>query len=81
MKLSENQEITGHTFAGKGTKKEIRERFRLESDYKIPADEWQKISGNGTVIVDGKQRKVELHWYEAEVEIYEMKVKRYLDES
>lgn len=81
VKLSENQEITGHTFAGKGTKKEIRERFRLESDYKIPADEWQKISGNGTVIVDGKQRKVELHWYEAEGEIYEMKVKRYLDES
>ncbi len=33
------------------------------------------------VVVDGKQVKAELHWYEADGEVVEMKVKRYLDES
>lgn len=80
-KLEEGQTVTGTTFAGKGTDTEIKERFRLESDYKIPSDEWQKVSGNGTVIVKGKPVKAELHWYEALGEIYELKVKRYLDES
>ena len=80
-KLAEKQEIAGHVFAGNGTNKEIRERFRLESYYKIPADEWKKVSGNGYVIVDGKKVKAELHWYEADGEVYEMKVKRYLDED
>lgn len=79
--LAEGQTITGKTFAGKGTDKEIRERFRLESDYKIPANEWEKVSGKGYVIKDGKKVKAELHWYEAGGEMYEMKVKRYLDED
>lgn len=80
-KLAENQEITGQAFAGKGTSKEIRVRYILESRYHIPADEWKKVSGRGYVIVDGKKRLAELHWYEAEDEIYEMKIKRYLDEG
>jgi len=80
-KLAEKQQIKGKTFAGKGTQIEIRDRFRLESDYHIPADEWEKVSGNGMVIIDGKPVEAELHWYEADGEIYEMKVKRYLDES
>ena len=80
-KLAENQKIEGKVFAGKGTDSEIRDRFRLESDYHIPADEWVKVSGKGYIIVDGKKRLAELHWYEAEDEIYEMKVKRYLDEG
>lgn len=80
-KLEENQRIEGKTFAGKGTDSEIRDRFRLESDYHIPADEWEKVSGKGYVIIKGKRVLAELHWYEADGEIYEMKVKRYLDES
>ena len=34
--------INGVTFAGKGTDTEIRDRFRLESTYNIPADKWEK---------------------------------------
>ena len=80
-KLAEGQNIIGTAFAGKGTSKEIRDRFRLESMYKIPADEWQKVSGVGYVIVNGKSVKAELHWYEAKGEIVEMKVKRFYDQS
>ena len=80
-RLAKNQTIKGKTFAGKGTSVEIRERFRLESDYSVPAEEWKKVSGKGYLIVNGKRRYTELHWYEADGEIYEMKVKRYLDES
>lgn len=81
VKLAEGQEIKGIAFAGKGTSKEIRDRFRLEAMYNIPADKWQKVSGKGYVIVKGKSRKAELHWYEADNEIVEMKVKRFYDES
>ena len=80
-KLAEGQKIEGVAFAGKGTNKEIRDRFRLESTYGIPASEWQKVSGNGMVIVDGKPQKAELHWYEANGQVVEMKVKRFYDES
>ena len=68
-------------FAGKGTDTEIRDRYRLESDYHIPADEWEKVSGNGYIIVNGKKRYAELHWYEADGEVHEIKIKRYKDES
>ena len=80
-KLAEGQRIEGSTFAGYGTDREIRDRFRLERDYGISADKWEKVGGKGYVIVDGKSILAELHWYEAEGEIVEMKVKRYLDES
>ena len=81
VKLAEGQHIEGTVFAGKGSKTEIRDRFRLESTYKHPASEWQKVSGNGFVVVDGKNKKAELHWYEAEGEMVEMKVKRFYDED
>lgn len=80
-KLAPDQKIIGKPFAGKDTEAEIREKFRLEADYNIPADEWQKMSGNGYVMLKGKRIKAELHWYEADGEVFEMKVKRYLDES
>ena len=80
-KLAEGQSIAGKVFAGKTTGKELRDRFRLESTYHIPADEWMKVSGKGKVIKDGKEVLAELHWYEANNEKYEIKVKRYLDES
>ena len=81
VKLAEGQHIEGTVFAGKGSKTEIRDRFRLESTYKHPASEWQKVSGNAFVVVDGKNKKAELHWYEAEGEMVEMKVKRFYDED
>lgn len=81
VKLAPNQKIVGKPFAGKDTATEIREKFRLEADYHIPADKWKKMSGNGYVMLKGKRTKAELHWYEVDGEVYEMKVKRYLDES
>ena len=80
-KLAEGQSIAGKVFAGKTTDKELRDRFRLESTYHITSDEWMKVSGKGKVIKDGKEVLAELHWYEANNEKYEIKVKRYLDES
>ena len=81
FRLAEGQTVSGKTFAGKGTDIEIRERYRLEVAYKKPADSFEKVSGKGYIIVDGKKRYAELHWYESENEVFEMKVKRFLDES
>ncbi len=81
VKLSEGQTIVVKAFAGKGTNVAIKGRFRLESKFNIPADEWKKVSGKGKIIENGKEVLAELHWYEADGEVYEMKVKRYLDES
>lgn len=81
VKLSEDQTISGTAFAGKGTSTEIKDRFRLESTYGISADKWEKVSGKGKVIIGNKTREAELHWYQADGEIVEMKVKRYLDEN
>ena len=52
-------------FAGKGTNRAIRNSIFLENDYHIPAKEWQKCSGTGYVVVDGKSIRAELHWYQA----------------
>lgn len=80
-KLAENQQIKGKTFAGKGTKTEIRDRFRLEREYHIKARKWEKVSGKGYVVVEGKPVLAELHWYEADGKVFELKVKRFIDES
>lgn len=81
-KLAEGTKITKiRVFAGKGTNTQIKDRFYLESTYKIKADEWQKVRGEGTVVFKGKNRIAELHWYEAKGEKVDMKVKRWLDES
>lgn len=80
-KLKEGQNITGHPFMGKDTDTVLNDRFWLEANYHVPADEWQKVSGNGIVIVHGEERFAELHWYQADEEIYDMKVKRWLDEG
>ena len=80
-KLAEGQEIIGKVFAGAGTEKEIRDQVYLETNYKIPASKWQKVSGKGYVIVNGKKRFAELHWYEADGERVDMKVKRWLHEG
>lgn len=68
-------------FAGNGTDTPIRNVIYLESDYGIPAEKWQKVRGEGIVVFEGKNRTAELHWYEADNEKYDMKVKRWLDED
>lgn len=81
-KFAEGSTITKiKVFAGKGTDNPIRNAIYLESDYGIPADKWQKVRGEGTVVFEGKNRVAEIHWYEADNEKYDMKVKRWLDES
>ncbi len=77
-KLVEGQNITGTVFAGKGTNKPIRDRFILERNYGISADKWEKVSGKGKVLINGKECMAELHWYQADDTIVEMKVKRFL---
>lgn len=80
-KLAVGQIIEGETFAGKGTNKPIKIKHLLESRYGCPADSFEKVSGNGIVVVRHKNRPAELHWYKSGNHIFEMKVKRWLDEQ
>ena len=81
-KFIEGQQIHGHVFAGAGTSVLIRDRFRLESTYHIPADEWKKVSAIAMIVGEDKRPvKAEVHWYEAKDEKVEMKVKRYFDDE
>ena len=81
-KFAEGTEITKiKVFAGNGTDMPIRNAIFLENDYGKPSDKWQKVRGEGVVIFEGKKRIAEIHWYEADNEKYEIKVKRWLDES
>ena len=81
-RLKEGSKITKiKTFTGKGTGKDIRDKYKLESQYGHPADEWQKNRGEAIVIDKGVERLAEIHWYEAKGDKVLMKVKRYLDES
>ncbi len=81
-KFAEGTEITKiKVFAGNGTDMPIRNAVFLENDYGKPADIWQKVRGEGVVIFEGQKRIAEIHWYEADNEKYEIKVKRWLDEG
>lgn len=81
-KFVEGTSVTGiKTFAGKGTNKPIRVAQQLEEKYHIDADKWEKVRGTATIRINGRNRKAEVHWYEADGERVEMKVKRFLDES
>ena len=79
--LADNQTIDGTVIMGKGTKRELNIRFVLESTYHLPADEWQKVSGAGKIIIDGKPVLAQLHWYSAQGKWCELKVKEWYDES
>ena len=68
-------------FAGKGTDTDIRIANLLEERYGYPAKEWEKVRGEGIVRDEGQNKKAELHWYEAQGERYEMKVKRWFDDE
>lgn len=81
-KIVEGTEITGiKTFAGKGTNTPIRVAKQLEDVYKIKAEKWEKVRGTAYIRENSTNCKVELHWYEADGERVEMKVKRYFDED
>ena len=81
-KFAEGSTITKiKVFAGDGTDTPIRNAIYLECDYGILAEKWQKVRGEGTVVFEGKKRIAEIHWYEADNEKYDMKVKRWLDEG
>lgn len=81
-KFAEGTAITKiKVFAGKGTDIPIREAIYLENDFGIPAEDWQKIRGEGTIVFEGKNRLAEIHWYEANDEKVKLKVKRWLDED
>ncbi len=81
-KFAEGSEIIKiKVFAGKGTDKPIRNAIFLENDYGISADKWQKVRGEGVILFEGQKRIAEVHWYEADDERYDIKVKRWLDES
>ena len=43
---------------------------------------WQKVSGVTSILFKGKPLKAEIHWYEANGQVKEVKVKRvFKDES
>lgn len=68
---------------GRGTDKPLnyKHTIALRNNISNP-DSIQKLWGEGFVMVEGKKRKAELHWYESdEIDRFEFKVKRYLDES
>lgn len=53
----------------------------MEEKYNIEADKWEKVRGTAIIRANGHNRKAEIHWYEADGERVEMKVKRYLDDE
>jgi hypothetical protein len=57
----------------------IRDLRRLAESY--GAGRWRKLKGVATVrLVNGRVRRVELHWYEAHgIGKRDFKIKRYLD--
>lgn len=53
------------TFAGKGTDTPISVALKLENNYSIKADKWKKVRGTAIIKVNGRNRRAEIHWYEA----------------
>ena len=72
--------IHKQVFAGKGTKKPIRDVGRLVSQYKgSKAEEWQKVKGIAELEHKGEQFKSEIHWYEEpSIGRVETKFKKYI---
>ena len=80
-RLTPGTEITKiHTFAGEGTKKPIRDVKRLENTYHVPANEWRKTRGEGSVETENGPKRAEIHWYESNASgRVELKVKRWFE--
>ena len=67
--------------AGQWVKAPIRDAPRLESFYKHPKKKWQKVSGITKIKFKGKSLKAEIHWYEANGQKEEIKLKRVLEDE
>lgn len=64
------------TIAGKGTDTTIKDVKRLINEHGSSESEWEKVSGIANVLENGRAAKAELHWYEANGQIYEVKIKK-----
>lgn len=83
-KFAEGTSITKiKIIMGNGTNKPLSNKYKIALKCNIDnPDAIQKLRGEGFVMVEGKKRRTELHWYEDDTgERYEFKVKRFLDES
>ncbi|WP_425540022.1 hypothetical protein [Microaceticoccus formicicus] len=62
--------------AGNGVSNEIRESLTLQEHYGQPKTRWQKLSGISHIRYKGKKIKAEIHWYEANGNRHEVKIKK-----
>lgn len=65
------------TIAGKGTNTELRVAEELEKEFDIKAAKWMKQRGEGIIRDEGRNRRAEVHWYEADGDRVYFKVKRW----
>ncbi len=64
-RIAEGTYITRkQVFAGAGTKKPIRDIYRLVRQYGGSPEKWVKIKAHATLEQNGKSFDAEIHWYE-----------------
>ena len=74
-KLAPGSKITdAYIFAGGPGQKPVSVAHFLEGKTGIPASQWRKAQGHGIVLDSGAQRRAVLHWFEADGEMYSVKV-------
>ena len=74
-KLAPGSKITdAYIFAGGPGQKPISVAHFLEGKTGIPASQWRKAQGHGVVLTAGAQKGAVLHWFEANGEMYSVKV-------
>ena len=74
-KLARGSKITdAYIFAGGPGQKPISVAHFLEGKTGIPASQWRKAQGHGVVLNAGAQKGAVLHWFEANGEMYSVKV-------
>lgn len=74
-KLAPGSKITdAYIFAGGPGQKPISVAHFLEGKTGIPASQWRKAQGRGVVLNAGAQKGAVLHWFEANGEMYSVKV-------
>lgn len=64
--------------AGKGKKREIDDINRLVREHGGDPKKWVKVKGKGTILLDGKEQEIEIHWYE-EPSVGKVELKRKKD--
>ena len=74
-RLAPGSKITdAYIFAGGPGQKPISVAHFLEGKTGIPASQWRKAQGHGVVLNAGAQKGAVLHWFEANGEMYSVKV-------